>query len=122
MDPVDCLEVCEFIIEQARGLNRALNVRHLLNGFQDYLQFAECEARCDWHDLVATRLKERPLGLGEVRTLTERVSEKERELALAAELDASGMSRSEKAVRWQQETGKSEKTLYRRIAEAKQPR
>lgn len=117
MDPDECLAVCEFIVGHCRGLNRAMDLRLLLNGFQDYLQWRDCRAGCHWRDLVATRVKERPIGLEEMRTYAERNAQMAAELAVARELEASDADREERARLWRDRTGKSEQTLYRRLAE-----
>lgn len=117
MDAGECLVVCEFIVAQCRGLTRAMDLRLLLNGFQDYLQWRECQAGCDWQDLVATRVKERPIGLAEVRTYAERDAQKVSELEVARELGAADLDREGRARAWRERTGKSEQTLYRRLAE-----
>jgi len=119
MDPDECAGVCEFIVAQCRGLNRAMDLRLMLNGFQDYLQWRDCQAGCHWRDLVATRVKERPIGLEEVKTYTERDAQKAAELAVARELETTKLSRAERTRLWQERTGKSEPALYRRLAELK---
>ena len=63
MEPAECMEVCEFIIDTCRGLGRAMDMRMLINGYQDYLQWSENESGCHWRDLVGTRIKERPIGV-----------------------------------------------------------
>jgi hypothetical protein len=119
MDPVECLEVCEFIISQCRGLNRAMDLRVLTNGRQDYLQWRECQAGCHWRDLVATRVKERPIGLEEAHSHTARAIQKQKELAFAVEIAAMTNCRHERLKLWYEKTEKSEQTLYRRLKELK---
>jgi hypothetical protein len=119
MDAGECGEVCEFIITQCRGLNRSLDMRMLINGFKDYLQWRECMSGCDWHDLVATRVKERPIGLEQAKTFKDRASQKERELTIAKEIADMTEVREERRKLWVEKTGKSEQTLYRRLSELK---
>jgi hypothetical protein len=83
MTPEECLEVCNFIIAECRGLHRPLDMRTLINGFQDYCQHREYESSCHWRDLVATRIKERPIALEEAKSPPERVAQQEREMAVA---------------------------------------
>lgn len=84
--PEDCLTVCEYLIETSRGLNRPLDMRVLFNAYQDYLQWSECQAGCDWRDLVAGRLKERPVAIGQTFSPVERGDRLQEELALASRL------------------------------------
>lgn len=119
MDPAECQEVCEHLVDQARGLNRQLDMRTLINAYKDYLQWRECQSGCHWRDMVATRLKERPIGLEEVKTFRDRAAQKQDELELAAEIAAATSDRQERLHRWHERTGKSEPTLYRRLEELK---
>jgi hypothetical protein len=117
MDPAECSQVCEFIIRQCRGLNRALDMRMLLHGFQHYLQWRECDSGCDWRDLVSTQVKERPIALQEAKPHGFRAAQKRQELALAKEIALATSSREERRRLWVEKTGKSEQTLYRRLAQ-----
>jgi hypothetical protein len=115
--PDECREVAEFIIGQCRGLQRSLDMRMLFIGYTHYLQWRECQSGCDWRDLVATHVKERPISVGETRTHGQRDAQKQAELDLAAELIATTEDRVERFKIWHERTGKSEPTLYRRIAD-----
>ena len=117
MDPKECSAVCEFIIEQCRGLNRSLDMRMLINGFRDYFQWRECQSGCHWHDLVATRVKERPIALEEAKTHRDRAVQKQEELAIAKEIKETTTCRDERRKLWEERTGKSEQTLYRRLGQ-----
>lgn len=119
-NPAECREVCDHLVEQARGLNRAMDMRTLINAFKDYLQWRECQSGCHWRDMVSTRLKERPISLEEVKTFGERATQKEAELAVAREV-AVIANRQERFRLWKERTGKSEPTLYRRLDELKVP-
>ena len=109
----------EFIIEQCRGLHRALDMRMLINGFRDYIQWRECQSGCHWHDLVSTRVKERPIALEEAKTHVFRADQKHLELEIASDIFALTENREERRKLWFERTGKSKQTLYRRIAQTK---
>jgi hypothetical protein len=121
MTPAECLEVCEFLFHQSRSLHRALDLRLLVNGFMDYLAWQACAAGCHWKDLVATRLKERPITFAVPPMLGTRADRKRREQAIAAEIVAATGDRHERLRLWVERTGKSEPTLYRRLAEVGGP-
>lgn len=114
--PPECLEICEFIIEQSLSLHRALDMRLLVNSFEDYLQWQESDAGCHWRDLVAARLRERPTWFQEAVAVGGRAVRKEQELEIAREIK--DLPREERMRVWSERTGgKSEPTLYRRLEE-----
>lgn len=116
LTPAQCLEVCDFVIEESSTLRRSLDMRLLSNGFRDYLQWASRNAGCHWKDLVAARLRERlTMFRGEVRIA--RADKKDREQQIAAEIRAATGDRGKRAQLWKERTGKSEKALYRRLSE-----
>jgi hypothetical protein len=118
LDAEECQEVCEFIIDQSLSLHRSLDMRLLVNSLQDYLQWQEGDAGCHWHDLVTARLRERPpAAFRKDLVVGGRGSLKEKELEVAREIAAATTDRQERLRQWQQRTGKSQATLYRRLAE-----
>lgn len=118
IDPDDCLEICNHIIDECRGLNRALDLRLLINGFADFLLWQDCASGCHWRDLVSARIKERPTRLEhEPKHAGNRAAQRESELQTAAEI--ADLPREERRDVWASRTGKSEQTLYRRLEEVK---
>ena len=67
--------------------------------------------------IVAPGIKERPTTINEASSPDERRSQKQRELVIAREFAAETKDRNERRRRWIDRTGKSEPTLYRRLAE-----
>jgi hypothetical protein len=116
LTPAECLGICEFIVEQSRSLHRALDMRLLVNGFMDFLAWQDCDAGCHWHDMVATRLKERPITFAVEPVLGTRAERKQKEQAIAREIAETTDDRQERLRLWNERTGKSEPTLYRRLA------
>lgn len=117
IEPADCRQVCEFVIQECHGLNRALDLRLLINGFRDFLQWQDCDSGCHWRDLLSARVKQRPTRLEEVESAGGRAAQKRRELEIASEIAAATEDRAERQRRWFELTGKSEPTLYRRLQE-----
>jgi hypothetical protein len=117
LSPAEGWQICEFIVEQSRSLHRALDMRLLVNGFMDYLAWQEGDAGCHWKDMVATRLKERPITFAVRPDLGTRADRRLRELAIAREIVETTTNRHERLRLWVEWTGKSEPTLYRRLAE-----
>ncbi len=117
MTPAECREVCEFVVDQSRSLHRPLDMRMLVNSIIDYSTWSEGDAGCHWHDMVATRLKERPITFEVKPDLGTRADRKHRERELAREIAATTTDRAERLRLWSEQTGKSETTLYRRLME-----
>ncbi len=110
LGPEACLEVAEFVIDYTLRANRNLDMRLLVNGFADRLQDEAGETECHWHDLLLCRLLERAVPAKESRA--ERLH---REREIAAQIK--DLPREERLRVWRELTGKSEKALYRRLAE-----
>lgn len=117
MSPDECLEVCEFLVVQSRSLQRPLDMRMLVNSFTDFLTWRECETGCHWHDLAATRLKERPTTFASPPDLGTRADRRQRELDAAREIAATTSDRAGRKRLWAERTRKSEATFYRRLDE-----
>ena len=60
--PDQCLEVRDFVVARLAELQRNLDLRLLINGFRDYLQWRAGESKLHWHDLLDGRMKERVSG------------------------------------------------------------
>jgi hypothetical protein len=120
----ECLAVAEHIIDECQGLDRPLDLRLLLNSYEDYLQWSEGEAALHWRDLVATRVRQRPAGIrspvdavatGKARAAV--AARQEADLAIAREIARATGDPGERVRLWVERTGKSRATLYRRLAE-----
>jgi hypothetical protein len=59
LEPWECQDVAEYLISQSVALQRRLDLRLLENCYADYQLWHDGLASCHWHDLVATRLRER---------------------------------------------------------------
>jgi hypothetical protein len=122
--PCECLDVAEHVIGQCQGLDRPLELRLLVNSYEDYLQWSEGEAGLHWRDLVATRLRQRPAGIrspvdvaaaGNLRAAA--ASRQRADLDVAREITEATQDPEERLRLWAERTGKSRATLYRRLAE-----
>jgi hypothetical protein len=105
------------VIQQSLDTQRTLDMRLLVNSFQDRLQWEEGDAGCHWKDLVNSRVRERPTHFQQEVTLTAQADRRREELQIAREIVNSTEDRQERRSLWMTRTGKSEPTLYRRIAE-----
>jgi hypothetical protein len=119
MEPEECLEVCEHLIRQSQGLHRQMDVRTLINGFKDFMQWRDYGTGCHWRDMVATRVKERPIALEETMTCVERAVEKRRDQDIARKIAATTPDRQERLRLWKEQTNKSQATLYRWLRKLK---
>src|SRR5262249_15623298 len=111
--PEHCLEVAQAIIERSQSSRRNLDIRLLINAFQDRLQGAAGVSETHWLDLLESRMK------GEVVATAGgcgvRAERKNRELELVRRI--ANLPRQERLEIWRKETGKSEPALYRRLEE-----
>ena len=122
MSPEETQEVVEYVIAQSAHLQRRLDLRLLENCYGDYLLWQAGHAGVHWHDLVATRLRQRPTYFRHpVAAGAEAVRQ-----ARGAQLDAARRVRDatddpERRVRlWAEWSGQSRATLYRRLADLRQ--
>ena len=116
LEPEACMEVAKFIIDESSRINRHLDIRLLVNAFEDRLQVEDFEAGCQWKDLVATRLCERPSLIGPIESVGTRAKKKAKQLEIAREIV--GMEPQTRLRAWEEKTGgASQATLYRRMAE-----
>jgi hypothetical protein len=72
-----------------------------------------------WHDLVAARVRERPTWFRSPVDLGGRAARMARERAIAVEIMQTTSDRGERTRLWKKRTGKSEPSLYRRMAEVR---
>jgi hypothetical protein len=112
--PADaCQEVANEIIDRSYRLKRNLDLRLLINTFNDRLQWENFSSKTHWIDLLDCRMKETTVSLKE-RPDT-RAARKARELDIVKGI--ASMAPQERLVVWQKETGKSQAALYRRLDE-----
>jgi hypothetical protein len=117
MDANECQEVCEYLIAESLSLHRPLDIRLLVNSFPVYLQWQEGDSGCHWKDLVAALVRERPTVFQADVAIGSRAARKAQELAIAREIQGTTTDREERRRLWEERTGKSEKALYRRLAD-----
>jgi hypothetical protein len=113
MSAEECREVADEIIERSTKLGRNLDLRLLVNGLQDRLQWSNGSSGTHWKDMIDSRMKGRAgPPTGEYENRAER---KERELTLVRRI--AHLSPQERLEVWKLETGKSQQAMYRRLAE-----
>jgi len=56
--PAQCMEVREYVISKMTELKRNLDIRLMINGFRDYLQWSEGHSEHDWKTLIDGRMTE----------------------------------------------------------------
>ncbi|MBL8797946.1 MAG: hypothetical protein JNM56_28870 [Planctomycetia bacterium] len=117
LEPAACREVCDYVIEQSSSLRRPLDVRLLINSFNDRVQWEAGDAACHWQDLVTARLHERPMASADRMDRESREERKQRERAIVAEILARTQDRQEQLRLWSEQTGKSQAAWYRRRTE-----
>jgi hypothetical protein len=119
MSPEESCEVVEFLIAQSAHLQRRLDLRLLENCYGDYLLWKAGLAGCHWHDLVATRLRQRPTYFRhEVATGPEGLRRARKEVLDIVRQVRDATTNPEERVRlWAEQTNQSRATFYRRLAD-----
>jgi hypothetical protein len=113
------METADFVIAESARLGRPLDMRLLTNAFADRLQSDDHDAGCSWKDLVTSTLFGGPSVTEEVQPVGVRERKKAGELAVAYELVK--LDSKERIRVWRERTKMSPATLYRRLAELRQP-
>ncbi len=109
MSPTECLEIGEFIRTRLEGLKRNLDLRLLMNGYKDFLQWKTGNSVKHWHDLLLGRIEERPV----VVRRAERVAS---ESKIASEINSLKIPYKKKIELWEERTGhKGERSYYRAL-------
>ncbi len=112
LPPDRCLEVAEAIVERTVRLGRNLDLRLLVNTFNDRLQYEAGSADTHWVDLLTSRMQERvvaPAGGHGVRA-----QRNAREVEVADRI--AHLPAPERLAAWQAETGLSRAEMYRALA------
>jgi hypothetical protein len=120
MSPEECMEVVEYLIGQSGQLQRQLDLRLMENCYSDYLLWQNGDSGCHWHDLVATRLRQRPTYFRHpVATGPERIRQaREADLDLARQVRDTTSNAKEREQLWHELSGgQSRATWYRRLGE-----
>jgi hypothetical protein len=122
LTPAESLAVAEHIIAECQGLERPLDLRLLINSIEDYLQWSDGEAGLHWHDLIATRVRQRPAGIrsavevsGPGKTRGAAAARRQADLDVARDIARVTEDADERLHLWRERTGKSRATLYRRL-------
>lgn len=114
LPPAACREVAELVLGRTDALGRGIDLRLLMNGLRDRLQYEAGDAEVHWTDLVESRLQGRAVAPKQPR----------RAVKLGRELEVARanahLPRATRLARWKDETGKSEATMYRRQKAAAQ--
>lgn len=115
LTPDECWEVCEFITLKLTELKRDLDLRLLMNGFKDYLQWKTHNSENYWHTLLEGRMAERVISSYKGRA---ELKGEESRIALAIQ-GKKGMSAEAKVKEWQAATGGSQAAFYRALKRTK---
>jgi hypothetical protein len=115
LDEQKCLEIADEVIARSRRLEKNLDIRLLINSFQDCIQWENGASESHWLDLLESRMTERATSPGCVRGI--RSLQKEEEWDIVRRIEK--LPVKERLAVWQKETQKSQAALYRRLAELK---
>lgn len=108
LTPDECWEVATFVIDRLSQLHRNLDMRLMMNGFNDYLQWKTGNSANHWHNLLEGRMAERVVYKGRADSKAD-----EKRIALAIH-QKKGKS-EQKVAEWKKQTGLSQAAYYRAL-------
>jgi len=116
VQPADCAEVTEFVIEQSRKIGCRLDMRTVLDkGLPDFLQYRNGQTETHWKDLILSTLH----GTVEMaKYAPKHLSKKEKMEAdknVLREIFSRGGARKRMAEEFKKRTGWAESTFFRRL-------
>jgi hypothetical protein len=111
MTPGECWEVATYIIDRMEQLHRSLDLRLLMNGFRDRMQYKAGLSDSDWKLLLEGRIKERVVYKG-------RAEKKAEESDIALEIRGRGIPTREQIAMWKEKTGLGQAAYYRALRRA----
>jgi hypothetical protein len=111
--------VAHYLIGEMLRLSCPFDLRLLVNkAFPDYQQWKDGEAESDWRDLITASIEEHLVAVRHAdEPLVSREERKRAEHSILQEILRVHPSRDEWVRAWMEQTGKSERAFYRRLAE-----
>lgn len=110
--PDECWEVATFIIDRLEVLHRNLDLRLVMNGFKDYLQYKTGNAVNHWQALLEGRMAERVVYQG-------RADLKAEQQKIALTIHTMKQPSSKKIEQWTKATGLGQAAYYRALQRKK---
>lgn len=112
MTPDECWDVADFIIAELSVMSRNLDLRLMMNGFKDYLQWKAGHSDNHWHTLLKSRMAEKIVYKG-------RAEAKAEESRIALEIHQQKSTLAEKLEAWKRQTGLNQAAYYRALQRKK---
>jgi hypothetical protein len=126
MSPAECVEVVEFVIRLAAELRCHLDLRWIEHGFHHYLTHAVSGGTVDWRDMAKFHVMntltcfDHTPPRKQVQAGQEKVDGQKalsQEMDIAREISQTpGLSREDRLRLWEERTGLSRATFYRRLS------
>lgn len=105
----ECYAIAEWLIDKMRAHNAPLDMRLMVGGFHDFIQWKTGHSQTHWEDLLHTRIQRQTLLY---KGRAQRISE---ERVVALEVHAMSITVKEKEKLFMERTGKSVRAMYRRL-------
>jgi hypothetical protein len=105
LTPEECWEIACHIIDRLESLQRKLDLRLLLNGFKDRMQWQSGNSQTHWKDLLEARMEERVIYRG-------RDEQKAEQSRIAFEIHQQKLPLKEKMKLWKEKTGLEQAAFY----------
>ena len=120
MAPEECSEVLSFLAEEATRVGHPIDMRLVVQAYEEYCQFENSDSRVHWQDHVRALVTQRPPRRFEHpvdMTGSSRVELQERDRQIVREILAKTQDASEQVRLWHERTRKGKSMFYERRAE-----
>lgn len=119
LPPKDCLEVCNFVINEVQKANAKPSMRLYVDGaLADYRQWRDGKSVCHWKDLTVSRLEGKQVEILHPKNDISRAERTDSERRICVDICIEFSETKERIEEWKARTGLSQAAFYRRKAEA----
>lgn len=118
--PSDARKVCTFLVTECNHRNIKPTVRMFVDkAIKDFKLHEMGGSELHWQDLIASNLEQQLVVLSQPTSDLSRAEKKEAEQRIALEICVTIDAPTERVAAWKERTGKSQQSLYRRMADLK---
>ncbi len=118
--PGKCQAVLEFLLQESLARNIRPSMRLFVDkAMKDYLLHTRGQSELDWRDLIVSNLEQQVIQPAHSVTDLRRADQIAAERRIASEICVRHTAPKERIQAWEEQTGKSAKSFYRRCRELK---
>jgi len=118
INPGEATEIARFVIGEMLRTQCRFDLRLFVNkALPDYQQWKDDETESHWRDLVTASIEQHLVAVRQEDERPSRDDRKQAEHAILREILKDHARREERVRAWKEQTGKTERAFYRRLAE-----